>query len=119
MAIPLRTAIILAAVTFSAPAFAHDSELDDAYAHINKAQHLLHAAESASTARGYSQHLSRAEQMLDQAMRQIDMAAKAADAPSAIRPGMQSPAATPHMPNASGAVQLNPQPEPPAPRGHN
>ncbi len=80
MTIPFRAAAILAVLTASAPAYAHSPRLDDAHAHLIKTDALLRAAEPQSTAHGYSQHLSRAEKLIQQAMHQIDMAAQAADA---------------------------------------
>ena len=97
---------------YLAPANAADSRLDDARAHLVKAKALVAAAEPSSNKQGYLQHTKRAQQLIDQAEQEIDLAKAAGSAPAMpqLRPGNGTTL------NPSGLIQLNPQPEPPLPK---
>jgi hypothetical protein len=110
--IPAMLAAMLFAVSAPARAYAADPQLDDANAHLIKAEALVKASEGSG--KGFAQHTARAEQLIEKAMREIDQAKTAADA-QPPKPGMMK---SPLTHNASGAVELNPQPEPPAPAQH-
>ena len=58
---------------------AADSRLDSARDHLIKARELVKASEPSSARRAYSQHTKRAEDLINQAIREIDLAKKAAE----------------------------------------
>ena len=92
---------------------AADSRLDDANAHLVKAKALVEATRGASPIQSYQRHIGRAEDLIGQAMHEIDLAKTAANAVPTIKvPRIGNG----HPLNPSGLIQLNPQPEPPAPK---
>ena len=92
---------------------AADSRLDDANAHLVKAKALVEATRTASPAQNYQRHISRAEELIGQVMHEIDLAKTAANAVPKINVPTTGKG---HPLNPSGLIQLNPQPEPPAPK---
>jgi hypothetical protein len=69
----------------AAPAQAADARLDDANAHLVKAEELLKAAEDPGAERPFDGHAATAIRLLQQAQAQIDLAKKAADMPKPAR----------------------------------
>ena len=109
---PQPIALLLAIVGIFAltASYAADSRLDDAVAHLVKTRALITAALPSSASAAFLQHAHRAEQLVSQAIEEINLA-KAASV------GMpQTPTTRPQMNvNPSGLLKLNPQPEPPSP----
>lgn len=108
--------LAMAIIAVGAPELVHaaDSRLDDAQAHLVKARELVKAAEPSSTGRAYGQHTKRAENLINQAIREINLAKNAAAAPPKINLNRSPSMGTGATPNPSGLIQLNPQPEPPS-----
>ena len=100
------------------PGLAADSRLDDAQAHLVKARELVKAALPSSARRNFIQAAQRAEDLINQAIREIDLAKAAADKPqSNVKvPPQLAPTGHGVKRNPSGLIQLNPQPEPPSQR---
>jgi hypothetical protein len=83
-----RTALFLAATVglagsfYAGVAYAHDSQLDDANAHLVKAAALLNASTNPNASRPkapFGGHRARALQLIDRAEKQIAAAAAYAD----------------------------------------
>ncbi len=110
----IRTAVglLTAIITISATTSGHtaDARLDDAQAHLVKARELVKAAEPPSSQREFVRHVKRAQDLIAQAIREIDLAKNAANR----APTMELPSGGRATTlNPSGLIQLNPQPEPP------
>jgi len=106
--------MVFMVIAVLAPAQAADSRLDDAHAHLIKARALIKAAEPSSARRDYGQHTRRAVNLIDQAIREIDLAKAAADVPPTVNLNRPPSMGTGTMQSPSGLIQLNPQPEPPS-----
>ena len=83
-----RTALLLAAAIglcgsfYAGVAYAHDSQLDDANAHLVKAAALLHASTNPNASRPnapFGGHRARAVRLIQRAEKQIAAAAAYAD----------------------------------------
>jgi hypothetical protein len=107
-------AMAIMAIGAATPLQAADSRLDDAHAHLVKARALVKAAEPSSAKKDYDQHAKRAESLIDQAMREIDLAKSAADAAPRVNLNRSPSMGAGVTPNPSGLTKLNPQPEPPS-----
>ena len=108
-------AAIISAGLLMAAAQAADSRLDDANAHLIKAKALVEAARSSNPAQDYQKHINRAEDLLAQAMHEIDLA-KTVPSPPVPRIRTPQTGKSGGPANPSALIQLNPQPEPPAPK---
>ena len=111
--IRIGTLAAIIGIGLLAAAQAADSRLDDANAHLAKSRALIEAAQASSATQNYQRHIRRAEELIGQAMHEIDLAKAAANPPPTINVPL---AGKGHPLNPSGLIQLNPQPEPPAPK---
>lgn len=117
----MKTRIFMASALFAAAAFgtfgmasASDSKLDDANAHLVKAVALIKASTPSGNLNAFARHTARAEDLLKQAMAEIDAAKRAGNEPPPPAPSI----GTRLKLHSSGMIQLNPQPEPPLPQTH-